>query len=271
MACPPCSPVVLRVEVELPRGLPVSGCQWSRYKKFTKYPPRMSWRPFSLRHVGRQRVGPLVAEDRVPAVAVADRAEAGVEHRIARVALVADALVVRAGNAEHVEAVVAGLEVGTETSCFCRANPNVMSISNVGVSVQVWPPVAWYTFVKPPSPVGIRIGSEVVGQVVDHRVHVAELAPDLVRGRAVPVELRVVVVAIEGARFLTLIVVRQAAGADARSRSAAGTAVQDLRAIGSIRLAGIWLLANCWRPTPLACRWTGRRSAAAIRSCSRRR
>ena len=62
-----------------------------------------------LRDVGRERVGPLVAEDRVPAVAVAERAEARCSNcGIAGVPLIADALIVRAGNAEHVEAEVAG-------------------------------------------------------------------------------------------------------------------------------------------------------------------
>ena len=65
----------------------------------------------NLGQVRGERVGALVAVDRVPAVAVADRREAHVELRIAGIALIADALVVGAGDAEHVEAVVAGVEV----------------------------------------------------------------------------------------------------------------------------------------------------------------
>src|SRR5206468_4557028 len=44
----------------------------------------------------------------------------------------------------------------------------------------------------------------------------AELGPDLMRRRAVPVELHVVVLAVYRSVFLTLVVVRQATRADSR-------------------------------------------------------
>src|SRR5207247_5730379 len=73
-----------------------------------------------LGHAGGDRVRTLVAEDRVPAVAVSQLAEPGrdaasdcrkVELRISGVPLVADALVVGPGNPEHVEAEIPRVEV----------------------------------------------------------------------------------------------------------------------------------------------------------------
>ena len=114
--------------------------------------------PLQLGHVRGERIRALVAEDRIPAVAVAEGAEPRVELRIAGVALIADALVVRSGNAEHVEAVVAVVEVRSEHILLWRENPNVMSIIVVGVSVHVVPVVNCHTFVKPPSPVALGSG-----------------------------------------------------------------------------------------------------------------
>src|SRR5262249_57140220 len=73
-----------------------------------------------LGDIRREGVGALVAEDRVPAVAVAELAEeAGrgapeSELGIAGVALIADTLVVGSGNAQRGEAEVAGVEIGAE-------------------------------------------------------------------------------------------------------------------------------------------------------------
>ena len=107
---------------------------------------------------------------------------------------------------------------------------------------------------KPPSPDGVRIGTEVVGQVVDHRVHVAELAPDLVRRGAVEVDLEVVVLAVDGPRLRALVVVGQTAepgAAGVRQRDqvlnlqrdrvdhAGGNLVAgEGRAAGAVRVAG---------------------------------
>src|SRR5206468_12422377 len=60
----------------------------------------------------------------------------------------------------------------------------------------------------------VRIGPQVIGQVVDDRLHVAELRPDLLRRGAVPVDLDVVVLTIDRSVLLTPIVVHESARAD---------------------------------------------------------
>ena len=136
-----------------------------------------------LRDVGGDRVGPLVAIDRIPAVAVAERLKSRgrVELRVAGVALIADALIVGAGNLEDVEPEVAGVEVRTEHFLLLpreaeravhqqrraerprMAGRQLVDLGVAAVSRR------------------IRIRSEVVRQVVDDRVHVAELDPQLMR------------------------------------------------------------------------------------------
>src|SRR5439155_17701106 len=70
--------------------------------------------------IRRERIRALVAEDRVPAVAVPELAEeagrraAHSEFGIPGVALIADALVVGARNAQCGEPEVAGVEIGSE-------------------------------------------------------------------------------------------------------------------------------------------------------------
>ncbi len=76
-----------------------------------------------FRQVGRQRVRPLVAIDRIPSVTVAGVAESGLESRITRIAIVANTLIVRARNAQDVETIVARLEVRTEHILILTPEP----------------------------------------------------------------------------------------------------------------------------------------------------
>ena len=52
---------------------------------------------------------------------------------------------------------------------------------------------------EPAVPRSVRGRAEIIRQVVDHGVHEAVLAPDLLRRGAVPVQLEVVVVAVDRA------------------------------------------------------------------------
>ena len=176
--------------------------------------------PFDLRHVVRDRVGALVAEDRVPAVAVPELAEearcggAEPELGITRIPLIVDSLIVGSGDAEHVEPEVAGIEVRSEHDLFLAGEPERRVHQQRGCDR---PGLAGGRLIDLRVAAvarRIRIRPEIVRQVVDDRAHVAELGPDLMARRPVPVHFRVVVLPVNRAIFRPRVVVRVATGTD---------------------------------------------------------
>src|SRR5258706_13209529 len=127
--------------------------------------------------------------------------------------MIANALIVRAWNAQLVESEVARVEGGTEHVLLLPREPE----RRVHQQRRTERPRLTGRHL-----IDLRVAAaafdgrdaEIVGQIVDDRVHVAELGPELVRGRAVPVELRVVVLAVDRAIFLALVIVRVPARAD---------------------------------------------------------
>ena len=150
-----------------------------------------------LRHVGRERVRPLVALDRRPAIVIADGAETGQERGHARVARVAAEVraAIRARDSQRVQAVVAKRKV-SGGGLVGHLRDAIRGVED-GRRIE-GPRSADRVLVYR------RVARQHVGLVpevrlrrIDRRTHVRVLAPDLPRGRGVVVDLEVVVVAIE--------------------------------------------------------------------------
>src|SRR5439155_22936071 len=126
----------------------------------------------NLRELRCNRVRALVAEDRVPAVAVAELADkAGcrapeLELRVTRVPLIAYALIVGAGNLQDVQAEIAGIEVRAEHVLFLPGEAERLVHQQRGTERPRLPGGELVDF-RVPAATRDTGNSEIVRQVVD--------------------------------------------------------------------------------------------------------
>src|SRR5206468_7853637 len=106
-----------------------------------------------------------------PAVAVADRREAGFELRVAGVALIADALIVRAWNLQNIESEVAGVEIGAEHFLLLPREAERTVHQQRRAESPGLPGCQLPDFCIPAVSGRVRIGPEIVRQVIDDRAH----------------------------------------------------------------------------------------------------